>query len=108
MVADDQGFISTCKGAPCAMDLSACGCSRRHQPHLGVPGSKAPRSTRRVLPATDQEHVEPPIMSMAAVLSIRHHLHVGDDTARLDKALAGVSNIGPTIATVSDRSGMLW
>lgn len=33
-------------------------------------------------------------MSMVAVLSIRHHLHVGDDTVRLDKAVAGVSNIG--------------
>jgi hypothetical protein len=47
-------------------------------------------------------------MSMVAVTSIRHHLHVGDDTARLGKAVAGVSNIGPTIATVSDRTGMLW
>ena len=47
-------------------------------------------------------------MSMVAVLSVRHHLHVGDDTGRLDKAVAGVSNIGPTIATVSDRTGMLW
>jgi hypothetical protein len=47
-------------------------------------------------------------MSMVAVLSIRHHLHVGDDTVRLDKAVAGVSNIGPTIAAVSDRTGMPW
>jgi hypothetical protein len=61
-----------------------------------------------VLPATGHEHLEPPILSMVAVLSIRHHLRVGDDTVRLDKAVAGVSNIGPTIATVSDRTGMLW
>ena len=54
------------------------------------------------------EHLEPPIMSMVAALSIRHHLHVSDDTVRLDKAVAGVSNIGPTIATVSDRTGVLW
>jgi hypothetical protein len=47
-------------------------------------------------------------MSMVAALSIRHHLHVSDDTVRLDKAVAGVSNIGPTIATVSDRTGVLW
>jgi hypothetical protein len=47
-------------------------------------------------------------MSMVVVLSIRHHLHVGDDTVRLNKTVAGVSNIGPTIATVSDRTEMLW
>jgi hypothetical protein len=46
-------------------------------------------------------------MSMVAVLSIRRHLHVGDETARLNRAVAGVANIGPTIATVSDRTGIL-
>jgi hypothetical protein len=33
-------------------------------------------------------------MSMVAVLSIRHHLHVGDDTVRLDKAVAGSQTSG--------------
>ncbi len=47
-------------------------------------------------------------MSMVAVLAIRHHQHVGDDTMRLDKAVTEVSNIEPTIATVSDRTGILW
>ena len=46
-------------------------------------------------------------MSMVAVLSIRHDLHVGDGTVRLDKAVARVSNIGPTTANFSDRAGML-
>jgi hypothetical protein len=46
-------------------------------------------------------------MRKVAVLSIRHDLHVGDDTVRRDKAVAGVSNIGPTTANFSDRTGML-
>ena len=66
-----------------------------------------PGSTRRVAP-TGREHLEPPIMSKVAALSIRHDLHVGDDTVRRDKAVAGVSNIGPTTANLSgDRTGTL-
>lgn len=75
---------ATAKGPP-ENDCRSYSASRNARPVIAL--TRLPKGAR-VLPATGHKHLEPPIMSMFAVLSIRHHPHVCDDTLRLDKAVS--------------------